>query len=293
MPLDYPGGNYHDLGRDPPQLHPVVRKGRFMFNFRPDSKQSDAFCDDYTLMFNQASTHWDALAHIGTAFDIDGTGIDEIVYYNGYRANRDIVGPVGDGYGRSRPEDASSFARALGIENMAVKCVQGRGVMIDLHSAFGRERKFVGYDDLMRICDADAVEVERGDMVCFHTGLTHALMSLKRNPDKETLENSHPVLDSRDERLLRWIDESGVAALIADNFAIEGVPARPDPHARSIEPLHQLCIPKLGIPLGELWYLHELNSWLRQRKRSRFLLTAPPLRLPGAVGSPVTPVATV
>jgi hypothetical protein len=26
---------------------------------------------------------------------------------------------------------------------------------------------------------------------------------------------------------------------------------------------------------------------------SRFLLTAPPLRLPGAVGSPVTPVPTV
>jgi hypothetical protein len=32
---------------------------------------------------------------------------------------------------------------------------------------------------------------------------------------------------------------------------------------------------------------------LRDRKRSRFLLTAPPLRLPGAVGSPATPVATV
>ncbi|MBM4270444.1 MAG: hypothetical protein FJ144_28200 [Deltaproteobacteria bacterium] len=27
--------------------------------------------------------------------------------------------------------------------------------------------------------------------------------------------------------------------------------------------------------------------------RSRFLLTAPPLRLPGAVGSPATPIATV
>ena len=31
----------------------------------------------------------------------------------------------------------------------------------------------------------------------------------------------------------------------------------------------------------------------RQSCGSRFLLTAPPLRLPGAVGSPVTPVATV
>ena len=36
-----------------------------------------------------------------------------------------------------------------------------------------------------------------------------------------------------------------------------------------------------------------IADWLRQHRRSRFLLTAPPLRLPGAVGSPVTPVATV
>jgi hypothetical protein len=42
-----------------------------------------------------------------------------------------------------------------------------------------------------------------------------------------------------------------------------------------------------------LWWLGELAAWLRAHDRSRFLLTAPPLRLPGAVGSPVTPVATV
>ncbi len=34
-------------------------------------------------------------------------------------------------------------------------------------------------------------------------------------------------------------------------------------------------------------------GWLRAHGRTRFLLTAPPLRLPGAVGSPATPVATV
>ena len=39
-------------------------------------------------------------------------------------------------------------------------------------------------------------------------------------------------------------------------------------------------------------YLTELASALRAEQRSRFLLTAPPLRLPGAVGSPVTPIAT-
>jgi len=47
------------------------------------------------------------------------------------------------------------------------------------------------------------------------------------------------------------------------------------------------------MPLGEIWYLTELAQHLRARGRSRFLLTAPPLRLPGAVGSPVTPIATI
>jgi hypothetical protein len=47
------------------------------------------------------------------------------------------------------------------------------------------------------------------------------------------------------------------------------------------------------VNLGEIWYLSELAQWLRRNGRSRFLLTAPPLRLPGAVGSPLTPVGTV
>lgn len=57
--------------------------------------------------------------------------------------------------------------------------------------------------------------------------------------------------------------------------------------------LHEFCLFKVGIALGELWYLSELAAWMRQHDRRYFLLTAPPLRLPGAVGSPVTPVATV
>ena len=58
-------------------------------------------------------------------------------------------------------------------------------------------------------------------------------------------------------------------------------------------PLHELCLFKLGIHLAELWYLRDLAQWLAAHDRSRFLLTAPPLDLPGAVGSPVTPLATV
>jgi hypothetical protein len=49
----------------------------------------------------------------------------------------------------------------------------------------------------------------------------------------------------------------------------------------------------VGVPLGEFWHLGPLAEWLRENGRSRFLLTAPPLRIPGAVGSPANGVATV
>ena len=101
-------------------------------------------------------------------------------------------------------------------------------------------------------------------------------------------------LDAKDDALLEWIAASGIAALVADNYAVEGLLGKDrDPSRHSFLPIHHLCLFKLGVPLGELWYLHELAAWLRDAGRSRCFLTAPPLRLPGIVGSPVTPIATV
>lgn len=289
LPLDYPGGNYHGLNRRPPELHPMERNGRTIYNYRKDDTHTDVTCDDWVRLYLQASTHWDALAHLGSVFDADGDGVAEKVYYNGYSA---------EAYVKGRPPDAHDTASiegacALGIEKMAEACVQGRGVMIDLYKHFGRPRRIVGYDDLMRVLEADRVEVEIGDIVCLHTGQAGALYAMRGKPDLETLENAFSHLDGCDARLLRWIDESGLAALVADNFAVEAVPPSADMAPHAYEPLHELCIFKLGIHLGELWYLSELCEWLNANKRFRFLLTAPPLRLPGAVGSPVTPVATV
>jgi kynurenine formamidase len=101
------------------------------------------------------------------------------------------------------------------------------------------------------------------------------------------------VLDGRDAKLLQWVTDSGLTALIADNYAVEAHPATSHPGSCAALPLHEHCLFKLGVNLGEIWYLTELADWLRQNGRCRFLLTAPPLRLPGAVGSPATPVATV
>jgi len=185
-------------------------------------------------------------------------------------------------------------AKSLGIQNLAEHGAQGRGVMIDLHAHYGRKREAIGYDALMKVLEKDKVVVERGDIVCLHTGFAELILELKRNPTPELLHNTCTGLDGRDEKLLQWVTDSGLAVLAGDNYAVElfsTTPWKAETHA--MLPLHQHCLFKNGIHLGELWYFTPLAKWLREHKRSRFLLTAPPLRLPGAVGSPATPVATV
>jgi kynurenine formamidase len=257
--------------------------------------------DDQVLLCLQYSTQWDSLAHVGALFDADGDGRAERVYYNGFRANTDVVGPVD--YAEDDHFEAhdcghghASHADALGIENFAVKGMQGRGVLVDLADVYGNDFRNVGYDDLMRAMQTHRVEVERGDMLLLRTGFAEVVLSMQRNPDENVLHHSCCALNGRDDRLLNWITDAGIAALIADNYAVERYPALPpadDAKTHPLLPLHHHCLFKLGLPLGELWYLRELADWLRAHGRTRFMLTAPPLRLPGAVGSPTTPIATV
>lgn len=290
LPLDLPGGNVLNERRHPPDLRPTVRNGRPNLNYvmaqdRPLS--TDVMSDDAVLLHTQYSTQWDGLAHVGSLFDADGDGTPEPLYYNGWRAGLDVFAR---GY---RVDEHGRAVSALGIERMAQTCVQGRGVMIDLRRHLGDARTSVGYDTLMRIIDADRVEVEAGDMVCIRTGFDEVILAANGHPDAHTLETSCAVLDGRDDRLLQWIDGSGLAAIACDNYAVESHPAAHKDGWCSAVPLHELCIFKLGIHLGELWHLSPLADWLAAHHRSRFLLTAPPLCLPGAIGSPVTPVATV
>ncbi len=301
LPLDYPGGTALNQRRHPPVLSPTEdmrgSEGRF-YNVHMsemeegDPRYVDVWADDVVTLSLQYSTQWDSLAHVGAEFDADGDGVEEGVYYNGYRAGVDLVGPKPDARG-----DGGShvcFANHLGLEHMAYQGVQGRGVVVDLAHHLGDEWRGVNLDTLREIMAADGVVVEPGDMLLLHTGFATRVLEWERNPDPAKIHRMCAYLDARDESLLAWIADSQISALVADNYAVEGLIGRDrDDTRHSFLPIHNLCLFRLGVPLGEMWYLHELSTWLRAHDRSRFLLTAPPLRLPGAVGSPVTPVATV
>lgn len=300
IPLDYPGGNVVNPRRLPPQLKPTLREGKPLFNFpfeRIDQQNSDIVSDDLVVMSLQYSTQWDSFAHVGAWFDADGDGKVEKVYYNGYRGDVDVCGPkrydaLAEG-GMEHDCGEHGGARELGIQNFAVKGVQGRGVLVNLRAHCGDAKTAVGYDQWMRILEADKVTVEEGDMLLLYTGWTDLLMGMNKSPDMQVLDNACAGLDGRDEKLLKWISDSGVVALCADNYAVENYPSLPQAGRRPMLPLHHHCLFRLGIPLGEIWWLKDLADWLRSAGRSRCFLTAPPLRLPGAVGSPATPIATV
>ncbi|GAA5232025.1 cyclase family protein [Verticiella sediminum] len=296
LPLDLPGGNALNARRHPPRLAATERDGVPYMNFpmqNLDPTSIDVLSDDQVLLTLQYSTQWDAFAHVGAWFDVEGKGEERKVYYNGYRAGEHVLGGEDDGHEHDCGGTHGMGARRLGVENFAVKGMQGRGVLVDFVPHFGTARTLVGYDILQDVMRRDGVTVEPGDMLVLRTGFADVVMDGAGHADAETLHNAGAVLDGADERLLQWITDSGIACICADNYAVEAYPAREREGRKSLLPLHHHCLFKLGLPLAELWYLRELAEYLRAEGRNRFLLTAPPLRLPGAVGSPVTPVATV
>lgn len=294
LPLDCPRVQLNPR-RFPPQLGFSMRGEDPVMNYpygRAFPGTPEVVCDDRVALSLQYSTQWDALCHMGCVFDATGEG-EEVTYYNGFRAKEHVRGPFD--YLRDRsPVDAPHGALALGIEQIAETGLQTRGVMIDLHAHVGLEAVAVGYDQLMSIMEADGVEVEAGDVLCFRTGFDRALLRQYDDPSIAFDPHRCSGLDGFDDRLLQWVEDCGAVALVSDNESVEMMPdfQRRTPHGIRV-PLHHKCLFKLGIPLGELFLLSDLADWLREHGRSRFLFTAPPLRLPGAVGSPVTGVGTV
>ena len=288
LPLNYPGDTIMGGPRRPPRLVPITEDKTSLYHGTmgpQDGEATELVCDDGVLLHTQYSTQWDALSHYGRLFDANGDGKAEKVYYNGFTAEEDFIAADAEG---------GPYAKTLGIEHLAVNGVQGRGVMLDLAAAYGTDRQWIGYDDMMRAMEDQKVNVEPGDFLVINTGLGAAIMEGKGDPDVDKLNRTGAVLDGADEKLLDWIAKSNVAAVCSDNQAVEGFSFAEcrDKHGRVL-PLHDLCLFRQGIFLGELWHLTELADWLRKNNRNAFLLTAPPLRLPGAVGSPATPIATV
>jgi kynurenine formamidase len=210
--------------------------------------------DDVISMPLQCSTQWDGLGHI----------FDHGWAWNGRRA-AEVVTSLGD-------------ART-GIETVA-GVIAGRGVLLDfgdLPDGFA-----ITTQHLVAQAAKEGVEIGRGDIVLVRTG---QLARARRDGWGDYAGGPAPGLSFT---TADWLHGTEIAAIATDTWGFE---VRPNEFDDAFQPLHQVAIPHIGLFLGEMWDLDALAADCAEDGVYEFWLTAAPLPITGAVGSPVNPIA--
>ncbi|GAB2844866.1 cyclase family protein [Microbacterium insulae] len=221
--------------------------------------------DDVIAMPLQCSTQWDGLGHI---FDHGNA-------WNGRRAG-DVVTSDGD--------------LVTGIEH-AASVIVSRGVLLDVgrHLEPDTGELADGYAITARDLESTIAAqgpssaVGRGDIVVVRTG---QYARARRDGWGDYAGGPAPGLSLT---TAAWLHRTEIAAIATDTWGFEVRPNEFDVPA--FQPLHQVAIPNMGLTIGEMWDLDGLAEICAQRGQWDFLLSAAPLPITGAVGSPINPVA--
>ncbi len=241
-------------------IHTMLATGTDAVAGNQDETPNLRYADDAINMPCQCSTQWDALAHIF---------LDDKMY-NGYDA---------------RLVDSNGAARN-GIEHTRNKMV-GRGVLLDVARFKGVDALPDGYaiggDELDAVAKSQGVEVRRGDFVIVRTGQQEAC--LKAGDWGGYAGGDAPGLAFE---TAYWIHARSIAAICTDTWGCE---VRPNETGEANQPWHWVVIPKIGISMGEIFYVKELAEDCAADGVYEFFFCAPPLNLPGGCGSPINPQA--
>lgn len=231
----------------------------------PFGESAIRFADDYIYMPLQGSTQWDGLSHGWYGGSL----------YNGVPESA-IRGSEAGG------------ATKLGIQNLKTSLI-GRGVLIDVVRHKGGSLP-VGYSitraDLEGALKAQKTTVKPGDIVIVRTGVVPGWYELDAMGRATFFGQPMTGLGSD---TVPWIQEQEIAGIAADNVALERVPSEIAPEM--VVPLHGNLLRDLGVYIGEIWWLEELAADCAEDGRYEFFLASQPLNIPGAVGSPLNPVA--
>ena len=216
--------------------------------------------DDVITMPLQCSTQWDGLGHI----------FDHGLAWNGRPADQ-VVTSLGDG--------------VTGIETVA-DVIAGRGVLLDVGRVIGGGELPDGFaitsDHLEATIAAQGSAVRRGDIVVVRTG---RLSRARREGWGDYAGGDSPGLSFG---TADWLHSSEIAAIATDTWGFE---VRPNEFDNAFQPLHQVVIPHIGLFIGEMWDPDALAEACAADRVYEFFLTAAPLRITGAVGAPVNPIA--
>ena len=184
-----------------------------------------------------------------------------------------------------------------GVHHWALHGIVTRGVLADVarhRSVAPGESDVITADDVRGALDAQGVAVERGDILLIRTGWTTWYRSLDAAGRTETAGKQQCCGLRAGPTSAAFLWDLGIAAVAADNPALEVFP--PGTGGEDVDDaegrfLHFQLLPRLGLPIGELFDLDPLADACAADGRYDFMLTSAPLRLRGGVASPPNALA--
>jgi kynurenine formamidase len=243
-------------------IHPTHLPGYFYAlhrrhrdNYRPEQEGPRTGASGIVTMMEHSGTHIDALCHQACDLHLFG------------------------GIPSDNVETPAGFTH-LGVET--IPPLVSRGVLLDVAGWKGQARLPARYsisaDELRGCAMSQGVQVQSGDVLLVRTGFA-TLWN-----DEATYLEAAGVGKSG----TLWAAEQGVRAVAADNMAWD-VPDERDPETGSTLFAHIYLLPQKGIYILENLNLEELARDCRYI----FGFVAIPLKLRGATGSPIRPLALV
>ena len=245
-------------------IHPAHRQAGYSYllhrhhedEFRPDEAGPRTGAAGILICGEHTGTHIDALSHQSDALTLcGGIPVEEV-------------------------QSSRGFTRH-GVEEIA-PMVAAPGVLLDVATKEGveslRPGRVVTADDLVECCEAQGVRVQAGDVALVRLGNA-------RFWDDEERYLAGPGMDAS---AARWMAGRDVLAVGADNMAWDA-PGLKDPDLGCLLVGHLILLARHGIYIIENLALDELAA----SGYHRFEFVCTPLKLVGATGSPVRPLAMV
>ncbi|HSP08032.1 MAG TPA: cyclase family protein [Candidatus Dormibacteraeota bacterium] len=203
------------------------------------------------VMPEHSGTHIDALAHQA----------ENLTLHGGIHVDEGV--------------QTSAGFKVLGVETMAP--LVGRGVLLDVAAERTLAPEYsISPTDLERAAGRAGVEVREGDVALVRTGYG----ALWSDPAEYLRAPGVSAAGSR------WLVEKKVKAVGADNLAWD-LMGLMDPELGVTLPGHVLLLVRAGIPIIENLNLEELAA----AGVHEFGFVCLPLKMRGATGSPVRPIA--
>ncbi len=224
--------------------------------YRPEEGGTRTSAAGVLVCMEHSGTHIDAICHQA----------DDLKLFGGIAINREVQTPRG-------------FTK-LGIEE--VPPIIAPGVLLDVASYYGKESLEPGYavnaEDLHSCCERQGVSIADGDVVLVRTGNARYWDSPERY-----MAGPGMATDAS-----QWLAQKQVFAVGVDNMAWDVI-GEEDPELGCTLPGHLVLLARHGIYIIENLMLDELAA----AGHHRFEFVCIPLKLVGATGSPVRPIAVV